>query len=211
MLIVRLEVGPLGANAYLVRDARTGEGVIIDPGAEADRILESCRREDLTPLYIINTHGHYDHIAANGPLKEAFPQAQLCIGADDAPMLTDARASLAVLLGRTECGPPADVLLQDGQTLSFGASVLEVLATPGHTPGGVSLHCDRAGEPQLFCGDLVFRDGIGRTDFPGGDPRRIMASIRERVLPLPDRTVLWPGHGGPTTVGRERKHNPLLA
>ena len=210
MLIVRLEVGPLCANAYLVKDEGSQEGVVIDPGAEGLRIVERCRQEGLEPRHIVDTHGHVDHVGANRALKEAFPDAQLCIGAGDASMLTDAVASLAVLFGGAECGPPADALLEDGQELQFGSSVLEVVATPGHTPGGICLRGDRAGEPQLFCGDLVFRGGVGRTDLPGGDAGQLMASIRRRVLTLPDRTVLWPGHGEPTTVGQERQYNPFL-
>jgi hydroxyacylglutathione hydrolase len=210
LLIVRLEVGLLCANAYLVRDEGSRAGVVIDPGAEGPRIVERCRREGLEPLYIVDTHGHVDHAGANGALKEAFPEAPVCIGSGDAPMLTDAAASLAALFGDPECGPPADVLLEDGQELRFGASVLRVVATPGHTPGGICLLGGPADEPQLFCGDLVFRGGVGRTDLPGGDGARLMASIRRRVLTLPDRTVLWPGHGEPTTVGQERTHNPFL-
>ena len=211
MLIVRLEVGPLCANAYQVRDEGSEAGVVIDPGAEGPRIAERCRREGLAPLYIVNTHGHVDHAGANGALKEAFPAARLCIGAADAPMLTDAAASLAALFGGSGDGPPADVLLEDGQELGFGSCVLKVLAAPGHSRGGVCLLDERSDVPQLFCGDLIFRGGVGRTDLPGGDAEQLMASIRERVLTLPDRTVLWPGHGEPTTVGRERRHNPFLA
>ena len=211
-MIVQLEVGPLGSNAYLLKDeAGGGGGAVIDPGAEGERIVERCRREGLTPAYVIDTHGHVDHTGANGPLKAAFPEARLCVGAADAPMLADPVASLAALLGAAADGPAPDLLLEDGQMLELGSVALEVLATPGHTPGSICLLARDEGPAQLFCGDLVFRDGVGRTDLPGGSRQQLEASIRRRVLTLPDETVLWPGHGEATTVGRERRSNPFLS
>ena len=103
-----------------------------------------------------------------------------------------------------------DKLLDEGDEVRFGSCVLRVLTTPGHTPGGICLLADSTLPAQLFCGDLVFRDGVGRVDFPGGSGAQLLESIRRKVLTLPDETVLWPGHGEPTTVGRERAHNPFL-
>lgn len=191
MIVIRLEVGPLAANTYLLKDGEGRAGAVIDPGDEGDRIVRRCRQEGLEPRFIINTHGHIDHVGANEALKEAFPEAALCIGAGDAGRL-------------------ADVLLKDGQELTFGSVTLTVLATPGHTPGGICLLARDEEPPQLFCGDLVFREGVGRTDLPGGNSSELVSSIRQKVLTLPDETVLWPGHDEGTTVGHERLHNPFL-
>lgn len=210
MITIRLQVGPLAANAYLLRDDDSRAGAVIDPGGEGDRIVERCRTEGLQPRLIINTHGHIDHIGANAALKEAFPQAALCIGAADAGRLANAVENLSALFGGSAGGPAADRLLEDGEELRFGSIVLTVLATPGHTPGGVCLLAGSEAPPQLFCGDLVFQGGVGRTDLPGGSWPQLAASIRRKVLTLSDETVLWPGHGEETTVGEERLHNPYL-
>ncbi len=210
MVIVALEVGPLLSNAYLLKDEGGEAGAVIDPGAEGERIVARCRSEGLVPHFIINTHGHIDHVGANAALKEAFPGAPLCIGARDADRLTDAAGNLADLFGVPATSRPADMLLEEGRELRFGSVVLQVVETPGHTPGGVCLLAADESPPQLFCGDLVFRLGVGRADLPGGSARELAASIRTRVLTLPDETVIWPGHGPKTTVGAERSENPYL-
>jgi glyoxylase-like metal-dependent hydrolase (beta-lactamase superfamily II) len=205
--IIRLGVGPLAANTYLLRDEASEAGAVIDPGTEGERIIRSCNKAHLRPLFIINTHGHIDHIGANAALKEAFPDAALCIGTGDAGMLRNAVKNLAVLVGGGSIGPRADVLLEDGRVLEFGSVVLTVMATPGHTPGGICLLARDEVPPQLFCGDLIFHGDVGRTDLPGGSWAEMLASIRQKVFRLPDETVLWPGHGEETTVGEERHHN----
>lgn len=211
VMIICLEVGPLASNAYLLKDDDCEAGVVIDPGAEGERIAERCRVEGLAPRFIINTHGHIDHIGANAALKEAFPEAALCIGAGDADRLADPVGNLASLFGGRANSPPADMLLEDGQELRFGSVALRVLETPGHTPGGISLLTVNENPPQLFCGDLVFWQGVGRTDLPGGSHAELAAAIQSRVLTLPDETVIWPGHGQRTTVGEERFENPFLS
>jgi glyoxylase-like metal-dependent hydrolase (beta-lactamase superfamily II) len=204
VVVFRLQVGPLATNAYLVKDEASGEGAVIDPGDEAERILERCRGEGLVPRFIINTHGHVDHTGANAALKRAFPEAPLCIGAKDAALLGDPARSLAAAVGAPSGTPPADLLLEHGREVTFGSTRLRVVETPGHTPGAVCLLAADEEPPQLFCGDLVFQQGVGRTDLPGGSWRELVASIRREVLTLPDETVLWPGHGGRTSVGAER-------
>ena len=210
MIVVPIEVGPMAANAYLLRDETSADGAVIDPGGDGDRIVERCRAEGIEPRYIIDTHGHVDHIAANADLKAAFPEAQLCIGAGDAGQLTDPAANLSAVFGLLLDGPAADKLLADGDELRIGAVTLSVLAAPGHTPGGICLLAAQETPPQLFCGDLIFRRGVGRWDLPGGSRPDLMASIRERVFTLPDQTVLWPGHGPATTVAEERIDNPFM-
>ncbi|MCD6416968.1 MAG: MBL fold metallo-hydrolase [Planctomycetes bacterium] len=197
-------------NAYLLKDEREAAGVVVDPGGDADKIARRCAAEGIAPLYIVNTHGHIDHIGANATLSAHYPDALLCIGAADAPRLLDPLANLSAALGMSDGAPKPDLLLQEGDRLEFGASALEVLETPGHTPGGISLLA-RGGTPaQLFCGDALFRRGMGRTDLPGGDAQALLDSIEEKIFALPDETVVWPGHGEPTTVGEEKRENPFL-
>ncbi len=210
MKIFRLQVGTLGTNTYLLRDAEGQDGLVVDPGGDAPRIVSRCREERINPLYLVNTHAHADHIAGNRALKEAFPRAELCIGALEADRLRDPVANLGPAFGMAPDSPPADRRLQDGDVLRFGASELEVLLTPGHSPGAISLLARAQDPPLLFCGDLMFRRGVGRIDLPGGDRQTLLDSIRNRVFTLPPETVLWPGHGEETTVEEERRLNPFL-
>ena len=210
MKVIRLEVGLLACNAYLVWDERAADGVVIDPGDEGERIVRRCRAEGFAPTSVVDTHAHVDHVGANAPLKAAFPEALLCVGSADAATLSDPAANLSSMFGGGLVTPAPDRELNEGDEVRFGSCVLRVLTTPGHTPGGICLLADATSPAQLFCGDLVFRDGVGRVDFPGGSGVQLLESIRRKVLTLPDETVLWPGHGEPTTVGRERAHNPFL-
>jgi len=210
VVIIPIEVGPLATNCYLVKADDDEQGVVIDPGAEGARIIEQCQRAGITPRYIINTHGHADHIASNRDLGDAFPDAEFCIGAGDAPALPDATANLSVLLGATLDCPAADLLLTEDQVLHVGKLRLRVVETPGHSPGSICLICDDEQPPQMFCGDTVFRRAVGRTDLPGGDTNALLQSIIGKIMPLPDNVVLWPGHGPSTTVGEERAENPFL-
>ncbi len=198
------------ANAYLLKDGAGDAGAVIDPGGDGRRIIERCAEAGLKPQFIINTHGHFDPVGANAALKAAFPEARLCIGKADASALRKPSRRLLAALPEWKAGPTADVLLEDGAELRFGVSALTVLATPGHTPGSVCLLSSGEAPPQLFCGDLIFHGDVGRTDLPGGSQEQLLASIREKVLTLPDETVLWPGHGEETTVGEERRHNEFL-
>jgi len=161
----------------------------------------------------VNTHGHVDHIAGNTAVKARWPQIRLAIHADDAAKLTSPIRNLSLLMGMNVKSPPADVLLKEGDRIELGSgqTPLEVLATPGHTPGGISLVWrPDEGPAAVFTGDALFCEGIGRTDFPGASERTLMKSIREKLLVLPDDTAVYPGHGPPTTIGRERCGNPFL-
>jgi hydroxyacylglutathione hydrolase len=209
--VVRLVVGPLATNAYLVSDGEDAAALIVDPGGDPDRIVAECRALGLSPSYIVNTHGHVDHMAANEHVRRAFPGATLCIGAGDAERLGDPAGNLSAAFGAALSAPAPDLSLTEGDLLRVARLRLEVLGTPGHTPGSICLLARDERPFVLFSGDLLFRRGVGRTDLPGGDWARLLASIRGKVLPLPDDTVVWPGHGEPTTVGEERSGNALLA
>lgn len=205
MMIVRLIVGPLQVNCFLIADEKTKEAVVIDPGDDAPDILKVIRDKGLTVKYIVNTHAHFDHIGANGAVKEATG-AQLVMHEEEAPTLaTSAQQSRSFGLGAVT-SPPPDRLLKHGDVLTAGEISLNVLHTPGHTPGGISL----LEEGLVFTGDTLFAGSIGRTDFPGGDLLTLLRSVKTRLLTLPDETRVFSGHGPASTIGDERRENPFL-
>ena len=210
MKTIRLVVGPLGTNCYVVLDEDSGAGAVIDPGADAEKIIRCCEKRKITPTHIIDTHAHCDHTGANAPLKDRCADALLCIGEKDAALLRDAGRNLSLAFGVEVGSVEPDLLLTDGQELAVGSLTLKVLETPGHTPGGISLLAAGEDPPVLFCGDLVFAGSVGRTDLPGGDMAVLQASIREKLLSLPPQTVIRPGHGPKTTLGEEQRSNPFL-
>jgi hydroxyacylglutathione hydrolase len=203
MLIERLVVGMLQSNCYLVASEDTKEGIVIDPGGDGPLILDRVRELGLTIKYIVNTHGHIDHIAANRQVKEGTG-AQLAIHKDDAEWLTADQGAYARMLGVSSPGPAADVLLEEGDEIPFGNERLEVIHTPGHSLGGISL----VGDGVVFCGDTLFAMGVGRVDLPGGSWETLMNSIKTRLFTMPDDTVAYTGHGPETTIGREKQFNP---
>lgn len=205
-IVACVTVGAFEENCYLYACPQTREAVIIDPGDEAERILETIQELELIPKYIINTHGHIDHICAIDAVSAVYP-VPLAIHPADVPMYTDERA--ARMWGRT---PPLvkrkpDILLKEGDRISFGTLSLDVLHTPGHTPGGVSLvslpYC-------VFSGDTLFHRSIGRTDLPGGNYQQLITSIRSKLYPLDEELVVFSGHGQPTTIGEEKYENPFV-
>jgi glyoxylase-like metal-dependent hydrolase (beta-lactamase superfamily II) len=205
LIIKALAVGPIQANCYILGCEETLEAVVIDPGGESDRILLTLSEAKLTLKYIINTHGHFDHVSANRPLKEATG-AQILIHPQDAPMLDQLSSSAAMFGLSSENSPPPDRSLDEGDTVRFGTITMKVIHTPGHTLGGISLHTDGA----VFVGDTLFAGSVGRTDFPGGDAGTLKASIQEKLFTLGDDVTVYPGHMGTTSIGQERRHNPFV-
>jgi len=206
LIIHTLVVGLIQTNCYLIGDEATREGVVIDPGGDSDSILAAIKAEGLTIRYILNTHAHFDHMAANEPLLAATG-ALLALHPADAELLATGGGGRWFGLPFIS-SPNPDVELVDGQELKVGGLQLKVLHTPGHSPGHVAFYLSE--ERVLFSGDALFKNGIGRTDLPGGDYATLIASIRRKLLSLPDETVVYPGHGPPTTIGAERRHNPYL-
>lgn len=207
MIIETIPVGVTQTNCYVLGSREREDGIVIDPGAEPETILEVIGRRGLTIQYVLNTHGHFDHIGANADIVEATG-ARLGIHASDLPLLRlDGGAALFGLPVRKS--PEPDVLLEHGQLLEVGLLKLEVLHTPGHSPGGITLYMVDHG--VAFDGDLLFAGGVGRADLPGGSWETIRTSVESVLFALPGRTILYPGHGPETTVAHERRTNPWFA
>ncbi|MEE8541839.1 MAG: MBL fold metallo-hydrolase [Desulfobacterales bacterium] len=204
MIVKSLAVGPIMANCFIAGCEDTHEAVVIDPGDEADRILLSLAESKLKLKYILNTHGHFDHVAANKKMKDATG-ADLIIHALDAPMLSQISASATMWGLAADDSPPPDQTVEEGDLINFGNLSLKVLHTPGHTQGGVSFYADDC----VFVGDTLFAGSIGRTDFEGGNFETLIASIREKLFRLADDTRVLTGHGPETTIGSEKQYNPF--
>ncbi len=194
-----------GTNTWLLYDDVSLEGIVVDPAAPSEVLLERIKDLGLKIKMIFNTHGHGDHIAGNAFFAEKL-KAPLAIHKDDAAMLTDNHKNLSVFMGSPLPSKEADVLLEDGYTLKLGEYELKVIHTPGHTPGGICLYIDK----YLISGDTLFELSIGRTDFPGGSHSGLISSIREKLFVLPDDVIVFPGHGPQTTIGLEKSNNPFL-
>jgi len=205
MILRMLVVGPIQANCYILGCERTREAAVIDPGGDSDKILIALAKDKLRCVYIINTHGHFDHSAENRRLKEVTG-AQLLIHRADAPMILHQGASGRSWGMNVDNSPPPDRYLEEGDIITFGDISLKVLHTPGHSSGGISLFSDK----MVFVGDTLFAGSIGRTDFPGGDHEGLIRNVREKIFPLGDDVVVYPGHGPKTTVGRERRTNSFF-
>ena len=206
MILKILVVGPIAANCYIVGSESTKEGMIIDPGAEAEEILKSVKDLELDIKLIVLTHGHMDHIGALKEIKEATG-AEVAIHSDDAKSFQGQSQSLGAMFGLFYPAPPRpDRLLKDGDSLDVGDLHFSVLHTPGHTPGGICL----LGQGVVFTGDTLFNYGIGRTDLPGSSYDQLMNGIHTKLMTLSDDTVVYPGHGPETTIGAERQGNPFI-
>lgn len=198
-------VGALETNCYLVYCEETLECAVVDPGGDPGKIIHEISSLEVKPTILINTHGHVDHVGANKDIKEKY-QVPLCIHPADSKMLDNILATTMGLFLGAKKSPRPDRLLDDGDLIEIGKSHLKVLHTPGHSPGSVSL----AGDGFLLSGDLLFCGGVGRTDLPGGSWNVLEDSIRNRIFPFPDDTVVLPGHGPSTTVGQEKMANPFI-
>lgn len=208
MFIEQRQVGQMAVFAYLVGDEASGEALVIDPAADTAGILATAEKNKVRIKYIVNTHGHVDHIGGNSDIKKATG-AGIIIHEDDAEMLVSTPATMLRMFGAKQ-SPPADRTVRDGDLIEVGTIRLQVIHTPGHSPGSIVLHMDG----YAFTGDTLFVEAVGRTDLPGGSEAVMYDSIQRKLCTLPDETVVLPGHNygsKPTsTIGHEKKFNPFL-
>lgn len=207
MRITNLPSGALQANTYLAVDEKTNEGFIVDPGGYNKVLTKEVRDNDVNIKYIILTHGHSDHICGVNEHKAEFPDAKIVTYKDEEAMLENPNLNQSPGFG-VPYSTKADILVSDGDELKVGDVTLKFIHTPGHTEGGMCIYVKEA--KALFSGDTLFRQSIGRTDFPGGSYKEIMDSIRKKLFLLPDDTNVFPGHMGMTSIGFEKENNPFV-
>lgn len=207
MRITNLPSGALQANTYLAVDEKTNKGFIVDPGGYNKVLTKEVRDNDVNIKYIILTHGHSDHICGVNEHKAEFPDAKIVAYKDEEAMLENPNLNQSPGFG-VPYSTKADILVSDGDELKVGDVTLKFIHTPGHTEGGMCIYVKEA--KALFSGDTLFRQSIGRTDFPGGSYKEIMDSIRKKLFLLPDDTNVFPGHMGTTSIGFEKENNPFV-
>jgi glyoxylase-like metal-dependent hydrolase (beta-lactamase superfamily II) len=208
MFLKQMQVGHMAIFAYIVGDLESGEGLVIDPAANCSGIIKMAKQNNINIKYIVNTHGHVDHISGNTEMKKKTG-AQIIIHKDDAKLLVFTPPMVFKMFG-AEQSPPADITVNDGDLITVGGISLKVIHTPGHSPGGMSLYT----KGYVFTGDTLFVEAVGRTDLPGGSWPVMHRSITERLCTLPDDTKVLPGHNYgrmPTsTIGHEKMNNPYI-
>jgi len=202
-------LGAYETNCYVLRSSQAAKDcLIIDAGLEADELTNFLKERQLNPVGVVLTHGHIDHIAGVAALRESYPDIKVYIHQLDAKMLTEAQSNLSVIAGGQFSTEPADFILEDESIIDEAGIKLQVMHTPGHTPGGICLYSKDEG--AVFTDDTLFAESIGRTDFPKGSMPELLRSIKDKLFSLPDETVVFPGHGPVTTLGREKTHNRFL-
>jgi glyoxylase-like metal-dependent hydrolase (beta-lactamase superfamily II) len=205
-VFARYEVGPLACNCYIVGDPASKQAIVIDPGGEVTKLAEELRSQELTVTAIVATHAHFDHLLAAQALRE-LTGAPFFMHDSDKPLLDWYEESGRMFLG-LELGPPPDIDTPagEGDVLRAGATELQIIHTPGHSPGSITL----ASPAALFSGDTLFAGSIGRSDLPGGNADTLIGVIKDKLFGFDDDVVVYPGHGPPTTVGEERRSNPFV-
>ena len=206
MQIKKLTVGYVQTNCYIVSNEETKEAVIVDPGDRGDLIIECCKREGLDVKAILLTHGHSEHIGALDQVKRAFG-AKVYALEDQKELMADENLNLSKSLLGTVIRTEADVWLRDNETVNLIGLPFQVIATPGHTEGSCCYYIES--EKALFAGDTLFEGSYGRVDLPGGSSVKLLHSVLDRLFELPEDVTVYPGHLGYTTIGDEKKYNPL--
>lgn len=206
-----IESMPYAENTYVLWQPGKPDAIVVDPGFEPELIFDLLSAEKLTPVVILNTHGHVDHIAGNAAMKQRYPEIPLVIGHGDAEMLTDPVLNLSAFSETPVISPKADRTVREGETIEYAGLSMQVLEIPGHSPGHVVFVLRDGERVTVLGGDVLFAGSIGRTDFPGGSLPQLLSGIRAKLWPLPDDTIVYPGHGPETTVGEEKRSNPFCA
>jgi len=207
MILETASVGPMEVNCYILASGKNRKAIIIDPGAELRKIKQILERYNLNPAFIINTHGHYDHIGCD----DKFKGAPIYIHALDLPLLKDAQLNLSGQFGLPYEVKSEIKTLEEDEIIELEDLKLRVIHLPGHTPGGIALLMIEPQRKVVFTGDSLFYQGIGRTDLADGDESSLIKSIKEKLFILPDQTVVYPGHGPSSTIGAEKRDNPFLS
>jgi hydroxyacylglutathione hydrolase len=210
-----LEIGvivsrPFDENTYIAHFHGRCDCVVFDPGLEPLAIEQYLDEHALTPAALVCTHGHSDHIAGNRALKKSWPACPIIIGAGDAVKLVDPELNLSAPFGFPITSLPADRTAREGEQVCAAGLELEVFETPGHSVGHVVFLCKQVQPWRLFGGDVLFQGSIGRTDFPDGSFEALSCAIHEKLFTLPEDTIVYPGHGPETTIGREKRTNPFV-
>ena len=208
--VYRIISRPFYENTYVLTQSQSRDCLIVDPGFDPDAVIQVVDDHQFVPVAIVLTHGHSDHIAGVASIKQQWPLAPVLIGHGDAGKLLDPVANLSAGYGIDVVSPPADVILREGEDLRVGDFCATVVEIPGHSAGHVVFWFTST--PTLvFAGDVLFHEGIGRTDFPDGDFRSLESGILNKLYKLPDSAIVLPGHGEPTTIGHEKTHNPFVS
>src|SRR5690554_838646 len=205
MIVKRLQAGVYAANCYIIH-TEDGDGLVVDPAGDVDEIVKYLEDSRVKVGAIVLTHGHGDHIGGVLELKELL-DVPVMVHSDDEDMVKNSALNLSTSMPMGEVNFKPDILLNDGDEIPLGDRAVKVIHTPGHTKGGVCILVDGI----LITGDTLFQGSIGRTDLYGGDFDTLMISIVEKLMILPDDTVVYPGHGGPSTIGVERRNNPFIS
>lgn len=205
MILETISVGPLEANCYILAQDKDSSAIIIDPGAEPRKIKKVLDRHGLKPAFIVNTHGHYDHIGADDHFG-----VPVYAHKEEVALLRDPKLNLSGLFSLPFHVNAQIIILKEGSLLELDNIQLKVAHIPGHSPGGVALLMQKPTEKIVFTGDSLFRQGIGRSDLGGGNEELLIRSIKEKLLILADDTVIYPGHGHPSTIGEEKRNNLYL-
>lgn len=211
LFVVSLILSDFEENAWVLRLRDNRECVVVDPGMEPEPLIDFLERQHLVPKAILITHGHWDHIGGIADLKRFWPDVPVYIGEKERSKLTDPLGNLSGMLGRDLRAPQADRVLADGEEFEVAGIPFKTIYLPGHSSGHVFyLVQDSNQECVAFVGDIIFSGSVGRTDFPDGNAKLLIDGIREKILVLPEQTVLYPGHGPKTTVRIEKVSNPWL-
>ncbi len=210
LLLGEIPSQPFDEITYIAHFYGSNECLVFDPGLDPEAIIDYLEERGLTPAAIVCTHGHADHIAGNRALKQRWPACPIVIGAGDAPKLIDPELNFSAAFGIEITSPPADRTLREGERFDAAGIELDVLEAPGHSIGHIVLLCRQTSPWQVFGGDVLFRGSVGRTDIQDGDFDALRAAIHDKLFTLPDDTIIYPGHGSATTIGREKRSNPFV-